>query len=324
MFGYELLDDNPVGRAFMLIECFSGNVAMDLGGGYDAHRGNISDSRKPAFFRGVAAAHVRASRLCHNSILHLLTLHVSGPDCFVRLPQIGTVVREDDGSYSVGSIPWLGGPFDTAAAFFGAWAEHAEYPYDDDFVRQSCRSQGGEGVADQLLSAIKNFPTQIKSLAQTLSSSNDGPFPLIHPDSNQSNIVVDDEYNILGVIDWEAAHTVPWELVEVPHFLSTTPRPMDGPWNYDANGTTTDPELVRTWQDIASYTKLVAEAEGAAGTDCKLSSVLRDDNSQYLGHAIRRYTEGKMGFRDRVLEPFYSRHQPSKTEDEDKVPEDEN
>jgi hypothetical protein len=32
-----------------------------------------------------------------------------------------------------------------------------------------------------------------------------GPFRLIHPDFGHNNIIVDDDFNILGVIDWEKA-----------------------------------------------------------------------------------------------------------------------
>jgi aminoglycoside phosphotransferase (APT) family kinase protein len=33
-----------------------------------------------------------------------------------------------------------------------------------------------------------------------------GPFPLCHGDFGHNNMVFDDEYNLLGVIDWEAAY----------------------------------------------------------------------------------------------------------------------
>ncbi|CAG9946352.1 unnamed protein product [Clonostachys rosea f. rosea IK726] len=45
-----------------------------------------------------------------------------------RLPQIGTVSRSQDGSFTVGPIPGLGVPFNTAASFIRAWFANAKYP----------------------------------------------------------------------------------------------------------------------------------------------------------------------------------------------------
>lgn len=43
----------------------------------------------------------------------------------------------------------------------------------------------------------------------------EGPFPLRHMDMHYKNILVDDEYNITGIIDWTNACTVPIELFAV-------------------------------------------------------------------------------------------------------------
>lgn len=48
-----------------------------------------------------------------------------------------------------------------------------------------------------------------------------------------SNIIVDEEYAVLGIIDWEGASALPWELVEHPLFLKTLPRTFSTPDVYD-------------------------------------------------------------------------------------------
>lgn len=58
VFGYELADNNPVGRAFVLEECVPGNVAMDLDGGYGCHQGVIPKAKRPGLYRDVARVHV--------------------------------------------------------------------------------------------------------------------------------------------------------------------------------------------------------------------------------------------------------------------------
>jgi hypothetical protein len=43
-----------------------------------------------------------------------------------------------------------------------------------------------------------------------------GPFPLRHPDINNCNILYDDDYNIVGVLDWTATQTAPWQSFVIP------------------------------------------------------------------------------------------------------------
>lgn len=73
---------------------------------------------------------------------------------------------------------------------------------------------------------------------QSFRNRNEGPLPLVHVDFGHNNIVVDPEYNILGVIDWEHAMVSPLEAVGFPLIVRVVPKPMDAPWNYDADGLT--------------------------------------------------------------------------------------
>ncbi len=48
-----------------------------------------------------------------------------------------------------------------------------------------------------------------------------GPFPLCHIDLHYGNILVDDDYNITGIIDWSDAQTVPLERFMInPEFVT--------------------------------------------------------------------------------------------------------
>lgn len=42
-----------------------------------------------------------------------------------------------------------------------------------------------------------------------------GPFPLWHRDFRFKNVLVDDDFNITGVLDWTGARTAPWEMFVV-------------------------------------------------------------------------------------------------------------
>ena len=50
----------------------------------------------------------------------------------------------------------------------------------------------------------------------TVPELDNGPFPLRHPDLNNANIMYDDDYNIVGVIDWTATQTAPLQSFVVP------------------------------------------------------------------------------------------------------------
>lgn len=114
----------------------------------------------------------------------------------VRWPKIGRIVRCSDGSYDVGPLPDIGGPFDTATTFFEVWATKAEFPFSEDSLwEMSTKFQDQE---NPLITSIHNFPNQLKALASYISSWDGGPFPLYHTDFLHSNIVIDDQYGVLG------------------------------------------------------------------------------------------------------------------------------
>lgn len=122
----------------------------------------------------------------------------------IQLPKIGTITGiNPDGTYQQGSIPGLGGPLDIATDFFKAWATHA---------------------------SVGSFKPLINDLADRLSIRNEGPFPLCHGDFGHNNMIFDDEWRLLGVIDWESAFAAPWEMAaEFSLTPMTIPRAMVAP-----------------------------------------------------------------------------------------------
>lgn len=126
----------------------------------------------------------------------------------VQLPKIGTIVAMNpDGTCQQGPIPGLGGPYNTATEYFKAWAAQAKFSMSNDQLRAA----SGE-YADEIVPSVSSFPESVGRLASRLSVRDDGPFPLCHGDFGHNNTVVDDDYQILGVIDWESAFAGPWEI----------------------------------------------------------------------------------------------------------------
>lgn len=127
----------------------------------------------------------------------------------VRFPKIGSIIKLSDGTYSTGAIPKIGGPFETAAEFFRAWAKQSKFPYDEATIRERTPPD----IVDEILRSINDFPSRQVEFSHNHTFQS-GPFPIFHTDLYTSNILVDSEYCIQGVIDWEDAIVAPWEVVE--------------------------------------------------------------------------------------------------------------
>ncbi|EQK97880.1 Protein kinase-like domain protein [Ophiocordyceps sinensis CO18] len=278
IFAYEVDTRNPTGAAFILMQTISGNVATDSDGGYEVHQGQIPLHRRPPF--------------------HLAAAKIQLQMTSVRLPLIGMVIQDSTGDYTVGPFPHLGGPFRRATDFIEAWARHSRFPLSIDAVNRIPSA----ALRSRILTSIQAFPNELASSAADLITHNDGPFPIAHTDFFHSNIIVDSKYHIQGVIDWEGACTMPWELVEPPLFLETVPPELDAPNNYDENGVPVDQDTRQRWDDRRQYEKLVAKMELETQGDNMLSSTLSNRRHQKLAYAMRVYTNpGKLLFYDRVI-----------------------
>jgi Phosphotransferase enzyme family len=302
VFGSDPHNKTNIGVPFILMEYVPGIVAMDADGGWEVHHGEIAGSHKPKFYSTMASIQVSSQLQIANRPDLIFPLQVELTA--VRMPKIGSVFKRNDGTYDIGPIPDLGGPFETATAYFRAWAARAKFPTSEANIRKSM----GGGPVEEVLSSISKFPAHIKALAGGLSSHNKGPFPIYHPDLYHSNIIVDDKFNILGVIDWQGACTVPWELVEFPLFLNTVPRAMDAAFNYDQNGQPKHADVKLRWKERAEYVQMVKAAETTRKKDAALSKTLGNADVQGLAHAIKVYNDpGKLGFYEKILQPFQER-----------------
>ncbi|KAF1934506.1 hypothetical protein EJ02DRAFT_363555, partial [Clathrospora elynae] len=201
--GYDAEYDNKVGVAFMILEFIPADTAMDSFGGWLAHKGQIPSNLKPDF--------------------HVAMADIQVDMASVRFPKIGSIVKLSDGTYSVGAIPGIGGPFDTAAEFFCSWAKTCKFPFDESTIRERTTLE----VGDEIIKSINDFPLQLQEFAKHFPFQS-GPFPIFHTDLKISNILVDYGCRIQSVIDWEDAIVAPWEVVEFIKDLTIVPPVMSG------------------------------------------------------------------------------------------------
>jgi hypothetical protein len=209
-------------------------------------------------------------------------------------------VRNHKGGYECGPLPGIGGPFDTAAAFFEAWADSVKFKWNNETVTRLMQNGQAPVSAEQMITIIENFPSQIKAMATRLSLYNEGPFPLAHVDFLHSNIMVDDSFCVTGIIDWEGACTVPCELLAFPDFLTAMPISFDLPQEYDQDGQPLNEELRERWRERGEYVEMVKSNEHK---DSLLSACLGCKRSQAIAYLYEAYSSiGKLGFYDRVMD----------------------
>ena len=85
-------------------------------------------------------------------------------------------------------------------------------------------------VADEIVERTAQSPSRFSSLARSEKYfKREGPFPIRHADFYYSDVVVTKTCEVIGVIDWENSHAVPWELIGAPCFLRRVPRLLNPP-----------------------------------------------------------------------------------------------
>jgi hypothetical protein len=117
----------------------------------------------------------------------------------VQLPRIGTILGiNDDGTYDQGPIPGIGGPFDTATEFFKAWSLKAQFGRKEEELRAASGN-----YADEIVNSVSSSANSIGKLAEQLPLQDHGPFPLYNHDIGHNNMLFNDDWCVIGAIDWE-------------------------------------------------------------------------------------------------------------------------
>lgn len=133
------------------------------------------------------------------------------------------------------------------------------------------------------------------------------PFPLCSGDFGHNNIIVDDEYRIVGLIDGEMAFAGPWERSgDFPLTLLLTPRAMDAPFNHDDYRSPKFPELIQRLTNRAKYIAAVKNAESQNNHvyEYSLTEALSDSKRQEIATGVRLYCDRKAGFYSKLMEGF--------------------
>ena len=110
-----------------------------------------------------------------------------------------------DDTYEIGLIPGLGGPFNTATEYLRAWVADAAFPNNPE---KAFTTQYGP-FSVEIRKSVEDLPKRLSKMTGSVVFCHEGPFPLVPDEFDFHNILVDKKYEIVGVIDFEDAHTVP-------------------------------------------------------------------------------------------------------------------
>ncbi|UKZ76491.1 hypothetical protein TrVFT333_004197 [Trichoderma virens FT-333] len=182
-----------VGASYMLIQGFYGNSLQDVNDSlYDLP---ISTQE-----------HIFAQWTAFQAELAVFTF-----------PQIGSISQfSTDTGPVIGAIAtsWLdhlpnSGPFQSGWEYFVAMAEG--------FVTCALQRKRSDTEGEYSRFAVLG-PFIFRNIVRDteIFKSIQGPFHLNHMDMGMQNILVDDEYNFVAIIDWEFAQSAPWEVNHYP------------------------------------------------------------------------------------------------------------
>jgi hypothetical protein len=151
-----------------------------------------------------------------NAGAHYHTVHFRpSRTSHLTFPQIGSISHFSNdtgaiiGKHSTAVAEGLSdeGPFTEGWDYFAAVAE-AKF-------HQACKNDVADDGSN---SFIRLGPFVFKEIVHntTIFRTGCGPFHLNHMDMGTQNILVDQNFNFLAIIDWEFAQMAPWEVIHYP------------------------------------------------------------------------------------------------------------
>jgi hypothetical protein len=126
----------------------------------------------------------------------------------ITYPLIGSFIIDAFGDNLIGpSIERAVGPFTSSTVYFRALADHFDH---------IASADSSHSEVDRLKKQFVTFMWRSAILLLVDTHDDHGPFPLCHGDLHVDNILVDSSGHIVGLLDWDSAATVPWEVFAAP------------------------------------------------------------------------------------------------------------
>ncbi|KAK3937910.1 kinase-like domain-containing protein, partial [Diplogelasinospora grovesii] len=186
VFGFDHRKGNPFGFPYMFMSALSGRT---LDGKFAL---SIPEQHKAKVASQLARYWYELSQITFDRIGRIWSEPGADDYQIISLPSYGVRNRQP-GFYGIG-------PFRTSCAYLSGIRRGM-----DDMLRAQ-----HQDAWPQWQRPCRALRDAIPLLSRALQHQR-GPFPLSHPDLHYGNIMVDDNFNVTGIIDWTNAHTAPVE-----------------------------------------------------------------------------------------------------------------
>lgn len=203
VYDYDLDDQNTVGCPFSLMEYVHGNTAEEVAQSFPGDHEGIPEEFEEKFWRQVGRIMVQLAS--------------------IRMPNIGSIYRDesDPSKFVVGPLVKTGsGPYESSANFY------TDYPV---ALGKTLSARGDTAAGqDELLEAFRSIAASFSPTGAEAGERLSKGFGLANYDLNPNNILVDREFNILAVIDWDSVISVPDAALYRMPFLMGIACPVPG------------------------------------------------------------------------------------------------
>ncbi|OAQ99561.1 hypothetical protein LLEC1_01332 [Akanthomyces lecanii] len=250
---YSFSAHNEVGAPFILMDYIHGNIASDLREQRDCDDGLFGSPEQDRKFREQVA-------------------RIQATVSSFHFPKIGSIYYDEGiDDFCIGPEVQTGlGPWTSSAAYYDDLALHLL-----NFTSQDSLRQRPSFVVPAILSFLLRICGEEKN----------GPFRLTNRDFGAHNILVDDNFNVVGVIDFDGVMAAPLEVVaQYPDECSLT---MAAP-----GGVETLPLAIERYAEnfpkLQVYREMLAKCEGGAGGNVKVAD--------RLGSMAARAYEGMVAY----------------------------
>ncbi|KZT62673.1 hypothetical protein CALCODRAFT_489674 [Calocera cornea HHB12733] len=183
--------DNPIGIPFVIQEAIVGYRPWQVGVAFD-DKIDMENEKFRRYIRQIADFHLQLSQ--------------------IRFKQVGSVLLDGKGGYTIGPVAqWQRGPYTSGLAYYSYLASRMAK-----IVSMGDPPKTPKERQDRLKRYFGAWLYRTAIVHVANSDDGRGPFPLAHNDLHMGNTIVDEDGNILAVLDWDHAHTVPVERFSSP------------------------------------------------------------------------------------------------------------
>ena len=190
-----------------------------------------------------------------------------------KFDRIGGLVEDGFGAFSIGKdMETNQGPFRTAGEFYSAVSRHRFQGYADNNFEDNLEAEQVPGLP---------LPFMFNSFMQMFTDcGNDtGPFSLTNTDCGSHNILLDADYNIVGLIDCDNIIAAPiHQVAQVPRLGNVRMLPP--------GLQTRKPLLIETFKErkfeYTQYVELFKTTEADVGAGTRISDAMESDGASLV------------------------------------------